>query len=135
MRTHRLPIRDFLWGFVVWALVICLEPLVFAFWPPRLRPTALAGWFVLFVPFLLIAVIGSWVLWISRSFVKTKAKSVLIGVLLGATLPLLFGGGLIAMDFNIGFGSEGIILFASLLTAATGGLGGAVAGWISSRSK
>ena len=53
----------------------------------------------------------------------------LAGVLLGILLPILFGFVWIEVDpGHFGFGSGGLILLASFLTAAPSAAGGAAAG-------
>lgn len=135
MRIHRGSRRTigFVLGFGAWTLMTCLLPLVFVLRPPRLQPEKPVGWLVVFLPFVLIPAVGSLVLWMSRSYITTTGKRVLIGVLLGVILPFLVG--LVLMQFSLGFGSGQMITRVSLLTAAPSGFGGALAGWICSRSK
>jgi hypothetical protein len=132
---------NFLKRFGTWAIFTCLLPLAFLLTSKPARPFRMAddlhGFCLLFLTFLLIPAVGSLVLGLpifSRGDIS--GRSLFAGILLGILLPSLFGFVWIQIDpgFGFGFGSGAWILLASFLTAAPSAVGGALAGWIRSRS-
>src|SRR5712692_5921070 len=100
---------DFLKGFAVWAAFTCFPPLVLL-----LRARGLRGEDVLFfLPFLLIALVGSGLLWLPSLRMNSARKTVILGSVLGLTLPIL--GGPIWMVVVPGFEAGAAIFVGSLM--------------------
>jgi hypothetical protein len=122
---------NFLKTFGAWAIFTCLPPMVILLRTPG--PSRVANLAVLFSPFLLIAALGSLVLLLPVFDRDTSGRGLLAGVLLGIVLPILLG--FVWMRIYPGFENGPTIFLGSLLTAPPCACGGALAGWLRSRSK
>jgi|SRR5579884_3576947 len=110
-------------SFLVWALCLCLLPLVLYLWK-----LAEIEEFLL-VPF--FALLETLALWFVGLRLDLRRFGVLAGVLLGFLLPI--AASLIAYWRYHGFESAPI-LWLGFLSAGPSAVGGALAGWIASRS-
>ena len=120
---------NFLKSFGTWAAFTWLAPLVLYLRAPLFRKRDL----LFFLPFFLIPIVGSILLWLPNVHLDTTRKGLLVGGLVGLFVPIL--GGLAWMRIYPGFESQPAIFLGILMMAGPSAVGGGVAGWIRSRSK
>jgi hypothetical protein len=89
---------------------------------------------VLFViPFLMIPVAGSILLWLPSLRLDTTRRALLVGISFGLTAPFLVG--FVCMKIYPGFENQVGIFVGALFTSAFSAAGGGVAGWLRSPPK
>lgn len=119
----------FLKSFAVWAAFTCFPAVVLLLRARRLRGEDI----LFFLPLLLIALVGSALLWLPNLRMNSVRKTLILGSVLGLALPIL--GGPIWMIIVPGFEAGAAIFVGSLMVSVPSAVGGGIAAWIRSRSK